>query len=392
MSAWRAVLILYGCGLAAAAGLGKFAALVPAVRADLGLGLTPAAWLTSLIEAGGASLGLVAGVLVGRLGVRRPLLGGLLVLALDALGEGLATDAVGLYGLRALESLGYLAVVVAAPTWIAGATAGGTRDAALALWSTFVPVGMAIGAGLAGLGADVLPWRGVVAAGGIAVLALAVVAARLPPPSAPPRRSKRKAVGEGGGALWLAAIGFGAYTTLQVGLLALLPAFLVEAHGLGAGAAGLAVAVASLANVPGGLAAGRLVARGASPSATVAAALAASALMMPAIYAEGIGVALAVVAASVANVTLGLVPAVVFARMPVIADGATAFGNGLLAQFGASGSLIGPPLVAAAVGRFGWAAAGVVLVALAAASGTLVVLAEARHRRAGRTAGEALRG
>lgn len=390
MSARATVLILYACGLAAAAGLGKFAALVPAVRGDLGLGLTAAAWLTSLIEAGGASLGLVAGVLVGRLGVRRPLLGGLLVLALAALGEGLVADAVGLFGFRALESLGYLAVVVAAPTWIAAATAGGDRAAALALWSTFVPVGMALGAGLAGLGADLLPWRGVVVAAAAPALALAVVAARLPPTATPPRRSKGRA--GGGAALWLAAIGFGAYTTLQVGLLALLPAFLVDAHGLGEGAAGLAVAIVSLANVPGGLAAGRLVARGASPSATVAAALAASALMMPAIYAEGIGATLAVAAAIVANVALGLVPAVVFARMPVLADGATAFANGLLAQFGASGSLVGPPLVAAAVGRFGWVAAGVVLVALAAAAGALVLLAEARHRRAGRTAGEALRG
>jgi hypothetical protein len=56
-----------------------------------------------------------------------------------------------------------------------------------------------------------------------------------------------------------------------------------------------------------------------------------------------------------------------FTRMPLLSgaseagDGRVAAANGLLTQFGAAGALLGPPLGAMAVVRFGWSGLGVLI-------------------------------
>ena len=59
---WPTIILLWFIGVLAAAQLGKMAALMPAIRADLGLSLSSAGLMVSLIEAGGASLGAIAGI------------------------------------------------------------------------------------------------------------------------------------------------------------------------------------------------------------------------------------------------------------------------------------------------------------------------------------------
>jgi hypothetical protein len=74
-------------------------------------------------------------------------------------------------------------------------------------------------------------------------------------------------------------------------------------------------------------------------------------------YLSGVGVAAAVI---LANAISGLVAAVAFARLPVLLRRGGAplslvtASNGVFAQFGAAGSLIGPPLVGYAASRWGW--------------------------------------
>ena len=176
-SPWPLVLLFYLAGLLAAAQLGKLSALAPLVAAALGLGLPLVALAISLIELGGATLGAVAGLLANRLGLVRCLRWGVGALAVAGLGGALAQGATGLFGWRLLEAAGYLGVIVSAPVLIArhaarrgGAAGARTQGLALTLWSTFVPVGLALGAwGSAGATAW-LGWRGAVALGGAVAL------------------------------------------------------------------------------------------------------------------------------------------------------------------------------------------------------------------------------
>jgi len=105
---------------------------------DLGLSLVQAGWLVSLTEAGGAGLGLAAGFVIARLGSRRALTIGLVLLAAASLGEGLAPGVAALFAARLAESLGYLFIVIAAPSLVAALASPEQRAAALALRSAFV--------------------------------------------------------------------------------------------------------------------------------------------------------------------------------------------------------------------------------------------------------------
>src|SRR5207244_89436 len=88
-SRWPAIVGYYLTGVLAAAQLGKMSALAPLIAADLRLSLTTVALAVSLLELGGATLGVVAGMLASRIGLERGLLGALACLALAAAGSAL---------------------------------------------------------------------------------------------------------------------------------------------------------------------------------------------------------------------------------------------------------------------------------------------------------------
>lgn len=385
---WPAILVIYAIGLLASAQLGKFAALVPVIQPDLGIGLTAAAALVSLIETGGAAIGLVAGTLVGRHGTRAVLAAGLALVAIAGIGEALAGTVIALFAWRLVESLGYLAIVVAAPTLMALTATPAQRPMAMALWSTFFAVGFALGSILAGLVAPAVSWRPVLFAS--AALAAAALAAVwfLPQPAGD---GGRESVGSRGTLplrVWLLSLGFGCYTVFAVGQIALLPSYLADRLGLGPGPAGLATGLASFATVAGGLAAGRLMRHRAALPAILGSCMILPAAMLFGVF--GYDRTTGVIGLAVAlNMLTGIVPGIAFAKLPELATtpGAMARGNGLLAQCGAAGSLLGPPSYAAAAGLAGWPGAAVTGAAMSAIS-LVLLLAGFRQAQPGRiTAG-----
>ncbi|WP_370674713.1 MFS transporter [Pleomorphomonas sp. PLEO] len=360
---WPTILLLWFTGVLAAAQLGKMAALMPAIRADLGLTLTGAGLMISLIEAGGATLGSIAGILAARFSGRAVLATGSVLVAVAGLASAAAPDAALLYAARLAESIGYLMVVIAAPSLIAMA-AGRDSAAALALWSTFVPVGIAAGTILSGFAADLIDWRFILVFWALAVLVPLPRTFRLP--AMVEHRQTTFAVSPL--AVWALAVGFGFYTTLEVGVLGMLPAYLAEVWGLPIAAAGAITGLTSAATIAGSFAAARLVGNG--DDARRPLVLIAIGLALPAAlfflgfpnqgltaHMSGATVAVAVV---LANAISGLVAAVAFARMPTLLRRSgvplslVTASNGVFAQFGALGSLIGPPLVGYAASRWGW--------------------------------------
>jgi MFS family permease len=371
-ASWRPILVIYASGVIAAAQLGKLSALLPSMQRDLGLDLTTAALLVSLLEIGGATLGLFAGVVIGRIGARRALLAGLLLLAVAAAGMSETSATAGLFLWRVVEAVAYLTVAVAAPTLTIAIATPAQRATALALWSTFFPVGFAIGSVLAGLGVEAAPWRSVLLGSALLTAVLLLPAWRLPtPPAAAPRRVANDVARPTRAPLgaWLMAVGFACYTMFEVGMLAVMPAYFAGQRGVSASMAGLITGAAAFSSVLGGLAAAWWMRRDLPLGGFTAFGVAAPALLLFAVFTPSDGSWLwPAVPAVILNAVSGAVPAVVFARLPdaVGPGGDMATANGLLAQGGASGSLLGPPLLAAAASHLGWpAAAGAGLVASA---------------------------
>jgi len=360
---WPTIFLLWLAGVLAAAQLGKMAALMPAIRADLGLTLTGAGLMVSLIEAGGASLGSVAGILAARLPGRGVLAAGSALVAVAGLAAAAAPDAALLYAARLVESIGYLMVVIAAPSLIA-MTAGRDSAAALALWSTFVPVGIAAGTIMSGLAASLIDWRPILVFWALAVLVTLPRTLRLPVLA----EHRQTGFALPPPAIWALALGFGFYTTLEVGILGMLPAYLAEAWGFSIATAGAVTGATSAATIAGSIAAARLIGNGDGarrPLALIAIGLALPAvLFFPGFPGESLAAHLsgATVAAAVivANAISGLVAAITFARLPVllrrsgVSLSLVTASNGVFAQFGATGSLIGPPLVGYVASRWGW--------------------------------------
>ena len=372
---WPRIGWLYLTGVLAAAQLGKMAALAPVIGQDLSFGLTTTALAVSLLEIGGATFGLIAGSLIDRIGGRTALASGLGLLALAGLGEAFADTPMSLLAWRVIESVGYLAIVIAAPVLIHQTATAERRGVALALWSSFVPVGMALGAMLSGVTAEILSWRTAMLCWSAVALLAGVIGAATPIVrmtqlrSADRRWPAHRA--------WMLAAGFGCYAAFEVGMLALLPSFLIERTGASPADAGLITACASFATVLGSVVAAWCVRRDRRQDIAVTVSLILPAGLLFLLFRDRQDLAIAAIVAIALNGVSGIFPGLAFALLPKVAGhpDALAKANGLLTQFGAGGSLLGPPSFALSVSSWGWSGAAVVGVIASAMCLLLALLA-----------------
>ncbi|KUF09303.1 MFS transporter [Pseudoponticoccus marisrubri] len=375
---WGWVLLLFAAGLGAAGQFAKLAtgfellvAAYPGAGPGLGLAI-------SLISFLGVALGLVAGMIVTRLGFRTVLVAGL------ALGAGLSAYQTLLPPLpllmlsRVAEGASHLAIVVAAPTLIAQLTDDRQRPVAMALWSTFFGTGFAL---FAWAGLPLAEARGpqaviVLHAAAMAALALAVALAlprrRIAPPSEPfglrlvlarhwqVYRSPFMAA---------PALGWLCYTLTFVSVLTLLPRLVPDAPWLATAlpligiVLSLSLVAALLRRVP----AVRVVTAG-FVLATLWIPLIA---LFPGSAAPWLGL----------FGTLALVQAGSFAAIPQLNDSARdrALANGAVAQMGNLGNLAGTPLLLAGL-SLGGSSLGLVSLAACYAAGAALHLGLAALR------------
>lgn len=390
-SPWPRIVLLWLAGVLAAAQLGKMAALAPLISKSYILSLTQTGWLISLLEVSGATLGLACGFAIARIGATRGLLLGLALLAVAGLMQAFAADAGPLFIARFIESGGYLFVVIAAPSLIAFLTPPETRGPALILWSTFVPIGIAVGAILSGAGTLAISWQQICLLwGGLSVVA--GVACITLPRSTNVGGSKLK-IQLPGRIIWLFAVGFGFYTTVEVGVLGMLPSYLTDIWNMPPTTAGLVTGAASASTVIGSFLAAWWIRHADANTARTGLRIIFAGLIIPAILCVALftppgrlalldawSISLLAIAINAAS---GLLPAIVFARLPDLvaradvsnADG-IATANGLLAQFGAAGSLIGPPLFAMIAQMANWPSVAPVIILLSVLSAALFACAE----------------
>ncbi|ASU78915.1 MFS transporter [Actinopolyspora erythraea] len=365
---WPKFSAIYASGVLAAASIGKIGPISGELRGELGLSISQVGLISSSVTATAAVLGLLVGFVTRSAGKKSLLLSGLVVMAVSGALLARLDGFAALLATRLLESLGYVVVVVTAPVLVMSLGGGARRTAALAVWGTFLPVGLALGSFAGGTVSAALGWRAwlVVAAGAVAVLAV-LVAATVP----------RGTIGEeqeddGAGAertrsapLELArplalSSGFATASAVIVSLVALFPTYLAESFGVPTAQAGTLTGLISLIGVIGGFVTSGLLRRG-----TRIARVFVVGVLMPVgalvAFAGFGGVVLSVGGAVLVALANEAVVAAVFAAVPMVVSSARRVGtaNGLVAQLGSLGSLAGPPLMGLVVtGAGGWWAIG----------------------------------
>jgi cyanate permease len=371
---WPTILLAVAAGIVTAMQIGKVPPALPAIAEDMELSRVMAGLVASLFFAIGAVFGVAVGGLADRFGERRLLFGGLLLLALGSLIGGLVAESGVLLATRVLEGLGYIVVAVSAPKIIAAAARPADVPLAIGIWSTFMPMGMAIIMALSPLMLGGIGWQGVwlvnaaILAAFIAVLAFGLGREnRRGQGTRPPRQAAKAGPTPafdwaGAKALmarpgpWLLGLIFTLYSLQWFAVMTWLPTFLIETQGRSLTSASLFAALVVFVNVAGNLTAGWLMMhRGASRWGLIAFSFVVMAATVPLVFSAGVGGEAKIPLAIAFSALTGLLPAACLAGAAAHAPSPAqnAMSNGFVIQGATIGSLLGPPLMGALTSSFG---------------------------------------
>ena len=373
-SDWVVVL----AGVSAALHVGKLAPSLPLLQRELGMTLLQAGFLLSLVQVAGMALGLVAGLAANSIGLRRCVLGGLLVLAFASVAGGVSTGVGTLLGWRAVEGVGFLLVCMPAPALLRRLVPPAHQAQVLGLWGAYMPLGTALALLC---GPWVVQWVGWRSwwwiLGAISLLLFAWVWRVVPhdpdgwhwpghysqqqrAESLPmPGWTRRLQVTLTSRGPWLVALVFAVYSGQWLAVIGFLPYVLADRAVAGA-ALSLPLALVAGVNIVGNIAAGRALARGVAPQHLLFVGFCAMALGAAVAFAElneaqtaGLGLGWRFAGVLVFSMFGGLIPATLFSLAVLVAPDESSVSTtvGWMQQLSAFGQFVGPPLVA-------WVAAG----------------------------------
>ena len=389
---WRLApeLVVVLAGVSAALHVGKLSPALPVLRDALKISLLEAGFLVSMVQLAGMLLGLLLGVGADSFGLRRSMLGGLLLLSAAGAAGGWARDATMLLALRALEGLGFLMVSLPAPGLIMRLVSPARRSTMMGLWGAYMPTGTALALlfgpwMVAHLGWPAWWWW--LAAGSLGMAAWLWHSvppdhrAQLPAGAAVSAGSARSAgtaawwsrlrrtVGATGP--WLVALTFAVYAGQWLAVIGFLPSVFPPDVSAGLLAAAPLALVAAV-NIVGNVASGRLLQRGVAPHVLLAVgfgAMALGAVLAFAVLPVGDGLPLPI-AWQYAGVLLfslmgGMVPGTLFSMAGAVAPDASCVSTtvGWMQQWSSIGQFVGPPVVGWVAGlagdwRWTWAVTG----------------------------------
>lgn len=350
-------------GVVGALHVGKVPPAIPVLQASLGVTLVEAGFLLAMIQFAGMIAGVLVGVANDRFGLRRSLLLGQSMLCVASVLGMYARGPGDLLVARAAEGFGFLLTVLPGPALIRQLVPADRLALHLGLWGGYMPVGTAL-AFLAGPWVmAVLGWPGLWGLlGALSGSIVAWVYLRLPPDTRQQAGAPPAAGGEGVGPWlhnlrgtlgsaepWRVALAFAMYTSQWIAVIGFLPAIYTQA-GLSGQWAGSLTALASLVNVTGNVAAGRLMHRAVRPrtllyAGFLAMALAAFVAFVP--WTSGAPV-LRYAAVLAFSALGGMIPATLFLLAVEAApdEGSVSTTVGWVQQVSSSGQFFAPPLVA----------------------------------------------
>ena len=359
---WYAVLAAALCGVAVAMNIGKVQIAMSQLRAEFGLSLVTAGWVSSTVNTLAITMAFLFGVLCDRVGALRMCLTGLGFGILGGLGALIAGNESALLLSRFIEGLGVVSVVVSAPALLSSATAHRDRRFALGVWSAYLPAGV----GLVMLLAPVLMpfggWRGiwVLVLAVLLIAALAVYRSRSAYRLLLPAEVNTHPFAEARAVLaqrepWLLAFALASFTIQHFALIIWLPTFLQEQRNLSPLAVSLLSCMMVLANVPGNLLGGSLLQRNFRRGSLIAFASLVTGLCGIGIFLDVFPDVIRYGLCVLLSFTGGLIPAAVLSASASLARTPKQIGTlqGLFNQVGNVGPFFGPPLIAMLVAASG---------------------------------------
>lgn len=376
---WPTVFIIAGAGTVSAFQVGKAPMALSVIQGDLGVSLAVVSWLISAFAIVGAGFGAPIGLVVDQIGAKRMVVGGLLCQALGS-GLGAVAESAGpLILSRVIEGLGFVSVLVAAPTIILATVSPGLRDRAIAVWATVMPVGMTV-VMLASPLFTYLEWRGFWLLNAAILFGYGLFFA-----ACVPARGAAKQADRIGAQLvhvvaapgpWVLAALFAAFSAAFFAIFGFLPAILTGEFGLSQTLASTVAAIAVAASGMGNLAAGALLSAGRRPVQVLTAGFVAMTVLGFGVL--GAGFAWPVVAgiAVLFSFMAGLVPVVLMGSVQELAPRSDVVGAtmGFAIQGNNAGMLAGPVTAGALAASFGW---GSVAVAMAVVLVAAILLGRA---------------
>ena len=368
-----AALCVVSAGIGAALHIGKLPPALPALERALGVSLLQAGFLLSLVQLAGMTLGLLTGLAVQRVGLRRSMMAGLLLLGgASALGA-LADSARWLLASRGLEGLGFLWVVLPGPGLLRRLVHSDRIDRVLGVWGSYMPLGtslaLLLGPWVMLLGAIDNGWRVWWDLLAVVAVAMAMVLAWCVP--ADPPRKGAAASGEAvdsvrssqllrltlrSRACWLLALSFAVYSGQWLAVVGFLPSIYAKV-GIASTTAAWLTALAAALNIVGNLAAGRLRERGAQPRVLFSIGFGVMGTGAMLAFGAPVGPWLQYAAVLAFSMVGGLIPATLFGLTVRLAPLPAAVSTtvGWMQQWSAAGQFAVPPLVAwVAVSAGGW--------------------------------------
>ncbi|WP_336082362.1 MFS transporter [Thalassospira sp. CH_XMU1448-2] len=361
-----AIVILYGLGLTASMQVGLIGPIAPDLRAGFGLSQAEFGLVASLITAAGALTAIPTGVWAARAGLRKSLVLGCVMMFTGAAIFATANITTLLYVGRLVTSIGYLLIVVGAPSWMAGFNNPKLVAMAMSIWGTFIPVGIALGNWVSAAMVVWLDWRLAVGACTLPIVILLPLLAMMEKPATPTAR-KSLSVGVIGvlksRAALKVALTFSAFAGATSAALAFMPAMMVDNLDIGiALAAGIIGTTAIAGNIVGSIGAGMALGRDISGRTILVIFLPVMATAIGTLFVSD-NMMLSLVALIIFNIGQGAVAGTCFALLPGIAKGGLSMPalQGMLAQFAEIFVVIVPPLTGAMIDRNGWIGAAGIL-------------------------------
>ncbi|MEE8444282.1 MAG: MFS transporter [Alphaproteobacteria bacterium] len=390
---WRVVWIAFGAGIIAATHIGKLPPALTDIRTELEAGLVMAGWILSTISTTGFVLGLAAGAIADRVGPRRMLVFGLLMLAAGSLLGALATSAEFMLLSRFLEGVGFTSTTVTGGVMIARATTDADRKWALGVWAAYMPLGFAGMMMVSALGLESLGWRALWGISGAISLVWAIAVLKMTAGWNPGRgraaagQSMARNIGlnlrQAGGLLVAAC--FALYAAQHIGMMSWLPTYMTEVYGSGIVFGAAVPALVLLFNAGGNYTAAWAMGRGAPIWLLLALGAGGMAIAEAGIFWSAMPDALRLALVLFFGIAGGLIPASALAAAPVYAPSPSLVGamSGVMVMGSNTGQLFGPPLLATAREAAGnWDGTLWVLLGLAVASAACALLSRQFEIRA----------
>ena len=382
-------------GMGAALHIGKLPPALPVFEKTLGITLVQAGFLLSLVQLAGMLLGLLTGFAAQRVGLKRSMIGGLLVLGVASSVGALAESASWLLISRALEGLGFLWTVLPGPGLLRQLVPAARINRMLGIWGTYMPAGTALalllGPWVMHLASPDHGWRiwwCVLAA--VALAFSLVLFLRLPSDPAGHTSGAPGDLKSAGsfrllmltlrcGPVWLLALTFGMYSGQWLAVIGFLPSIYAKA-GIASATAGWLTALAAALNMVGNVAAGRLLERGVRAVTLLVSGFLVMGTGAMLAFGTSIGPWAQFLAVLGFSMVGGLIPATLFSlgvRLAPVPEAVSAT-VGWMQQWSSAGQFAAPPLFAwIAIYAGGWQMTGWVSLSFCAVG---LVLAACIHR------------